>query len=341
MLKQYKNTLILSSLVILLPIPVQLLLGREWNTMLLLPLFLLAVHWFCVYWTMKDPKQKNQGRKPTLIILWIMPVLSLFITSIDFALVSGLDFSISTVFCLLFGLMFLIIGNYLPKVKQNSSLGVKVCWTYTSEENWNATHRYAGKLWVIGGIVMTLGAFLPETWALGLMLVVIVLMCTLPVLYSYRYYRMQNARGDALTEAPAMFRMDSKFGKLSLVLLALVLVFVAVLMFTGDIEYRFESDRFTVEADFYDDLVLVYDVIESIEYRGENVAGARAWGYGSARLLMGTFRNEEFGTYTRYTYTDPGSAVVLTTMKETYVLSAENEDATRQLYDTLMEKIEK
>ena len=46
------------------------------------------------------------------------------------------------------GLLFMIIGNYLPKVKQNNTIGIRVVWTLQDEENWSATHRFSGKLWV-------------------------------------------------------------------------------------------------------------------------------------------------------------------------------------------------
>ena len=44
--------------------------------------------------------------------------------------------------------MFMVIGNYLPKVKQNNTIGIRVVWTLQDEENWNATHRFSGKIWV-------------------------------------------------------------------------------------------------------------------------------------------------------------------------------------------------
>lgn len=51
------------------------------------------------------------------------------------------------------GVLFVWIGNYLPKLRRNSTLGVKVSWTLGNEENWNRTHRFAGKLWVGGGLI--------------------------------------------------------------------------------------------------------------------------------------------------------------------------------------------
>lgn len=48
----------------------------------------------------------------------------------------------------LLGLLFLWVGNYFPKLRRNRTLGIKVSWTLGNEENWNRTHRFAGKVWV-------------------------------------------------------------------------------------------------------------------------------------------------------------------------------------------------
>ncbi len=338
MLKQYKKVLILTSLATLLPIPVQLLLGREWGMTMTLPLMLLGTQWFCIFWTLHDRENKKQSRKPMLVVLWTIPVISNFCAAMDYALASGWKFSISAVFSLVFGLMFAAIGNYLPKVKMNSTMGIKIPWAYSSEENWNATHRFGGKCWFWGGIGIAASALLPENHAVTVLFVGIWVMVLLPMFYSYRYYKTQKARGDVLRPLPTI--ANGKAGKISLVFLIIILVFVGSLLFTGDIEYHFDTDRLVIEADFYDDLVLVYDVLESIEYRDSNVSGSRAWGYGSFRLLLGTFQNEEFGTYTRYTYYDPKNTVILKTMKQTYVLSGETPEQTREIYDTLLEMMD-
>ncbi|MFQ8814402.1 MAG: SdpI family protein [Gallintestinimicrobium sp.] len=50
----------------------------------------------------------------------------------------------------------MVIGNYLPKVKQNNTIGIRVVWSLMDEENWNATHRFSGKLWMASGILCML-----------------------------------------------------------------------------------------------------------------------------------------------------------------------------------------
>ena len=87
---------------------------------------------------------------------------------------------------LLVGAMFVVIGNWLPKCAQTYTMGIKLPWTLDSEANWNATHRFGGKVWVLGGFVTMLSAFYSNFWSL---LIIIVLMVIAPTVYSYLYYR--------------------------------------------------------------------------------------------------------------------------------------------------------
>ena len=62
-------------------------------------------------------------------------------------------------------------------------------------------------------------------------------------------------------------------------------------------------------------------------------------GFGSPKLSMGTFSNEEFGLYTRYTYTQCSTAIVIRSGERVLVISAEDAAATRALYEALLEKV--
>ena len=84
------------------------------------------------------------------------------------------------------GIVFTIIGNYLPKCKQNYTIGIKIPWTLNSEENWNKTHRFAGKLWTVCGLAMILTGFFGGFWV---SLPIVLLMVLAPFLYSYSLHR--------------------------------------------------------------------------------------------------------------------------------------------------------
>lgn len=358
MILKNKKLLILSSLLTLLPIPVGLLLWNQFpETMAIhwgltgqadgfasvpyavfIPsLCMVLVHWFCILITSLDKGNRNRNQKIQSVVLWIIPAVCNLSCCGIYALALGLEFSPVAWTMIPMGLLFIIIGNYMPKTKMNSTIGVKVVWAYSSEENWNATHRFAGKTWVIAGFLMALCGFLPNGWAVTVMMVMIFVMCILPIVYSWRFYKKELAEGKDVKAGYS--KTDKMILKGSAVFLVLLTIFLVFVLFFGDIEYVFQEDHLLVDTNMYTDYVVRYDTIENMEYREGNVPGLRVGGYGSFRLLMGFFENEEFGTYTRYTYYNPESCVVLTVHGKAVVLSGKTAVETQQLYNSLLEKI--
>ena len=99
----------------------------------------------------------------------------------------GWNVSVERLTSVLLGGVFIIVGNYLPKCRQNYTVGIKLPWTLYDEENWNRTHRLGGKVWMLGGVlVLALGVVgLGNAW---LILAVILPVSIVPVIYSFMYY---------------------------------------------------------------------------------------------------------------------------------------------------------
>ena len=90
------------------------------------------------------------------------------------------------------GLMFVLLGNYMPKVKHNYTFGIKTPWTFASENVWNKTHRMAGPLWVIGGVIMMALVFVKNTsLAAVILFVVMIILVIIPMVYSYSEYQKE------------------------------------------------------------------------------------------------------------------------------------------------------
>jgi uncharacterized membrane protein len=123
------------------------------------PLLMLALHWLCVLITAADPKNKNHSGKMQRLILWIIPLLSVVIFGMIFSTAWNKDLHVASIAPILIGVLFVILGNYLPKCKQSYTIGIKLPWTLHSEANWNKTHRLAGFLWVLGGFAMMIAGF--------------------------------------------------------------------------------------------------------------------------------------------------------------------------------------
>lgn len=152
-----------------------------------LPGILLIINLLMPLLLKMDPKYENMDEKMIGLILWILPVVSVFCAGVTLAEAYGFESRVAMIAPMLIGVMFVAIGNYLPKANQSYTVGIKLPWTLNSEENWNRTHRLAGFLWVIGGIVMIV------TTLLGLgfigVIAVLVLMIAVPTVYSYMLYR--------------------------------------------------------------------------------------------------------------------------------------------------------
>lgn len=207
MLRQHKKMLVFTSIVTLLPIVIGLLLWKQlpdsvathfgadnqpngYSSKIFavfgLPLILLMIHLICVVVTNIDPKAKNISPKVFRVVLWICPLVSLVVCNMIY--VYNLGYRINTAFIdgLLIGVFYLILGNFIPKLKPNCSIGFRVPWALCDSDNWYHTHRFGGKCMVIGGIVLIATSPLQNVWILA---VLIVIPCILPAIYSYLYYR--------------------------------------------------------------------------------------------------------------------------------------------------------
>lgn len=211
MIKKYKKTIIITSLLTLVPMVIGLIL---WNQLperiathfninnepdaysskafavFALPALMLVFHLVCCFASSLDPKGSNYTGKMMKIVLGICPAISIVTCSIVYLHALGKGVDIDFAASLLVGIMFIIVGNYLPKCKQSYTMGIKLPWTLNDEENWNKTHRLAGKLWVLGGVIICATAVLANFFVL---MAVTLLMCVVPTVYSYTMYKKSNS----------------------------------------------------------------------------------------------------------------------------------------------------
>lgn len=156
------------------------------------PLVALGAYVFLSVLPVIDPRKGHWQA-----ILRIYPVLKSTLMAF-FALLTYLTLSAATrptqaltLSWLLFGmgLMYMVLGNYLPTLRSNFFLGIRTPWTLSSEEVWYRTHRVAGRLMVGLGIVTLLTAFLPISWQLPVFLGTILLFSAWSIGYSYWVFR--------------------------------------------------------------------------------------------------------------------------------------------------------
>ena len=210
MLKKYRKTLIITTIITLLPILAGLILWEKlpeqipmhfnaagevdgWASkpvgVFVMPLVLVAIEWLCAIGSFKmDPKANNLNEKVMGLVLWFIPVLSVLMSVLVYGTALGKEMNVQVVIPLLMGLLFIAIGNWLPKCKQTYTLGIKLPWTLNDEDNWNRTHRFAGPIWVVCGMIIMVCAIFGGAF-LWVMLAAFVVMIIAPTVYSYLLFR--------------------------------------------------------------------------------------------------------------------------------------------------------
>ena len=199
-----KRTLVFTSVVTLLPmiigiiiwsklpdsIAVHFNLSGEPNrfagkieTVFGLPIFLMFVNLLCIFGTSLDKRKDNIGKKMNEILVWICPLISIFVGGSIYLKALGYDVDIPMIALFIVAAVEIVIGNYLPKCRQNSVVGIRIPWTMKSEKNWNRTHRFGGKIYFAAGIITLICVFLRVDY--GVLLVMNLVAIFSPILYSF------------------------------------------------------------------------------------------------------------------------------------------------------------
>lgn len=94
----------------------------------------------------------------------------------------------------LLGLLFVALGNYLPRVRPNWFLGVRTPWTLASDAVWRDTHRLAGRAFVAAGLLTAAAMFLPVAARPFAGMAALLLAAGVPLVYSFLRWRREGRR---------------------------------------------------------------------------------------------------------------------------------------------------
>jgi uncharacterized membrane protein len=85
-------------------------------------------------------------------------------------------------------MLFMVLGNFMGKIRRNYMVGFRLPWTIDNEEVWNKTHRFGGKCMFAAGIILAINSWL-KLLPLSVFIFAIVLMAIIPMIYSYLVFR--------------------------------------------------------------------------------------------------------------------------------------------------------
>lgn len=128
-----------------------------------MPIIMLALQIFCCIVSDLSDKNPEANKKAVTVYKWIIPILTvvLYIITIMYALGNNLD--IRKITMILLGIIFIILGNYMPKVRGDYYINSKTFWVKNRDEKLvNKAAKISGYMLIIGGMLCILSiAFKP------------------------------------------------------------------------------------------------------------------------------------------------------------------------------------
>ncbi|HAO65050.1 TPA: hypothetical protein DCQ44_03670 [Candidatus Taylorbacteria bacterium] len=170
--------------------------SREFGAFLL-PVIIVAIYFLFGVLSKIDPRKERYvefAKAYSIIKTSLMLVFSAIyiVTSLNV-----LGYAVPIIFWIPFiiGVLFIVLGNYFGKIRNNYFVGIRTPWTLANEEVWNKTHRLGGKLFIIGGVAMMFMGLIPATLRLPILVAIILLIALVPMVYSYVLYRKTKTLG--------------------------------------------------------------------------------------------------------------------------------------------------
>ncbi len=144
-----------------------------------------------------DPRAANYAVFSKHYYLFYM-VIDIFLFLVQLYVITYaleiITLNISNAIVAAMGVLFIIIGNLMPKIKQNFFMGIKTPWTIADEQVWYETHRLSGKLWFILGILMCICGFLPTNVMIPTLLIIMAVAVLVPVVGSYVFFKRRDLK---------------------------------------------------------------------------------------------------------------------------------------------------
>jgi immunity protein, SdpI family len=160
------------------------------------PILLLVVWGFMRGLPRVDPWRPNYSKMQGAYDLVVNAGLTV-VCLVQLAVIAvnlGAPISIARLAPVVVGVVFVMIGNVLPRARQNFWFGIRTPWTLTNARVWERTHRVGGYLMVAAGVLVIVAAFLPIEMSGVVIAVPLLAAGLISVIYSYIAWRQETSR---------------------------------------------------------------------------------------------------------------------------------------------------
>ena len=164
--------------------------------LLIIPVLTLAV--FIMYKIIPkiDPKRDNYKKFSKfydLFLLITMGFMNIMLACIILETLKPDTIKINIVVPFFIGIMFIVMGNYMPQAKPNYFIGIKTPWTLSSEVVWIKTHRIAGYVFILSGFILMIMPLFSQSFFPAFMVSMFILF-VIPSGMSYIYYKQEQEK---------------------------------------------------------------------------------------------------------------------------------------------------
>ncbi len=162
--------------------------GSKFTGIMLMPVIATAVLAFLPLTLKIDPRRQNlhQSGRAVTAVFGFIALFFMVIHIVIMVNILNVDMNFVWFVPAMVGVLFIVIGNYLGKIRSNFFVGIRTPWTLSSELSWNKTHRLGGKLFVAQGLLLIATTFLFDgmAWVFVLLGTIFAMIAAL-VIYSY------------------------------------------------------------------------------------------------------------------------------------------------------------
>lgn len=134
--------------------------GGRVEGMLAIPLITLAIYLLLLFLPRIDPGRSNYANMAgayaviRVSIVAFLGAVHLFIQTAA----RGNAVDLTNILPFGLGMLFLVLGNVMGKLRPNWFVGIRTPWTLSSAESWTRTHRAGGWVFVTTGLVTILAS---------------------------------------------------------------------------------------------------------------------------------------------------------------------------------------
>ncbi len=179
--------------------------GGKVEGLLGIPLLTLALYVLLLALPRFDPGRRNYARFAgayAVIRLGLVVVMAILQATI-LLWVRGTQVDVAAVVGSTIGVLLLMLGGVMGKIRPNWFVGIRTPWTLSSKRAWIKTHRLGGWLFILMGIATILAGWTRSEWTFGVMLAVLLLGSAWLVVYSYLVWRSDPDKHSPFGTVPA------------------------------------------------------------------------------------------------------------------------------------------